>query len=284
MGLELKNLQLDSDADVAMIRHSLLENGVVVLRSSTPYQLSRKDQVDFTQKLGDVIKLPASFAGNDPEPVFSEIQRVTNYWSNGTFKGPQHCFGCYWHKDGNFQHNDYLASILYADEVDGASLESTGTWFLDNSATYGLMENSLKHAIDGNTMFVSVTDIPDFQNGSEEDYALFPIAARHNVFYKHPGNNRDCVYLTGQLITEKEQSEGQKKSLEKAWEFMTEASPLYKHEWKKGDIVIWDNLAVMHRRSPKVNSDTISKSRRMMFRTQCHLGKSTRGKYGGSTF
>ena len=64
MGLELNNLQLDNDEDIAKIRSLLLENGVIVLRSPTPYQLSRKDQVDFTQRLGDVIKLPHSFEGN----------------------------------------------------------------------------------------------------------------------------------------------------------------------------------------------------------------------------
>ena len=53
----------------------------------------------------------------DPEPGYPEIQRVTNFWSNGTRKGKRQCFGCYWHKDGNFQFNDYLASILYADEL-----------------------------------------------------------------------------------------------------------------------------------------------------------------------
>ena len=60
MGHVLLDMNLDSDQDVDLIRKSLLDNGVIVLRSTHPYQLTRADQVRFTQRLGDIIVLPKS--------------------------------------------------------------------------------------------------------------------------------------------------------------------------------------------------------------------------------
>jgi len=32
--------------------------------------------------------LPSSFEGKDPEPFHPAIQRITNFWADGTWKGP----------------------------------------------------------------------------------------------------------------------------------------------------------------------------------------------------
>ena len=61
MGSVLFDMNLDSDEDVAMIRQSLLANGVIVLRSIKPYQLSRTDLVRFTPRLDSIMVLPKSF-------------------------------------------------------------------------------------------------------------------------------------------------------------------------------------------------------------------------------
>ena len=57
--------------------------------------MTRKQQVEFTSRFGKTVVLPP---GKDPEKGFPEIQRVTNYWANGTWKRKEHAFGCYWHK------------------------------------------------------------------------------------------------------------------------------------------------------------------------------------------
>ena len=102
----------------------------------------------------------------------------------------------------------------------------------------------------------------------------------------HPGNGRPCVYLSPFSAAEFAKDEKTAEAVLKAWDFVEMTSPRYKHTWQRGDILIWDNLAVMHRKAPAKADDPIptADEKRMLFRTQCHLSDSTRGLYGGSSF
>ena len=102
----------------AQILDAVRAHGVVVLKGQN---LTRSQQVAFTAALGEVVVLPPSFEGKDPEPLHPEIQRVTNYFANGTWKGPQTNFGAYWHQDGQFwlppKHR--VLSVLHARRARG---------------------------------------------------------------------------------------------------------------------------------------------------------------------
>lgn len=76
--------QLD-EAGTRDILDAVRAHGIVVIKGQN---LSRSEQVEFTGKLGEVIVLPSSFEGKDPEPFHPAIQRITNFWADGTWKGP----------------------------------------------------------------------------------------------------------------------------------------------------------------------------------------------------
>ena len=143
----------------------------------------------------------------------------------------------------------------------------------------------MRESLENVTVSFSVRNIPDFVNADEEDLALFPTAARHKVLYQHPGNGRSCVYLSPFSANEFD-DEKTMNAVSKTWDFVEKMSPQYKHSWQRGDILIWDNLAVMHRKAPANEDDPIPAvgEKRMLFRTQCHLSENTRGLYGGSSF
>ena len=71
-------------ASAETIKGALVANGVVVIRNQS---MDRPVQCNFTQNLGTMIVLPKSFQDKDPEPGLQAIQRVTNYFHNGTWKG-----------------------------------------------------------------------------------------------------------------------------------------------------------------------------------------------------
>ena len=264
MGYVIKGIQdvtKLSPQNVTLIKSKLLQNGVVVIEKQN---LTRQQQVEFTSKLGEIVVLPASFEGNDPEVGFPEIQRVTNYWSNGTWKEKKHCFGCYWHKDGNFQQNGYLASVLYADKV---TENRSATLFLDNCEVYEKLTKKTLQDLSESVFTVSVRDIPDFAKGTEEDLSLYPLVKKHEGIYRHPENGRTCAYITNTLVTDA----GVAHHLADAWEEVTGRSEKYTHYWKEGDLVIWDNLAVMHRAGTKRFSGPNDNTPRMLYRTQVFL-------------
>ena len=248
--------------EVHRIRSKLVENGVVVIKNQT---LTREDQVVLSSKLGNIIVLPPSFEGNDPEPGYPEIQRVTNYFHNGTWKGKTHCFGCYWHKDGDFQENGYMFSLLYADQV---ANNRSSTKFLDNCEVLGRLDKTTVQVLSRIVFAISVRDIPDFVKATEEDYLLYPNYKRYNGIYTHPGNGRRCAYVTADLVTDA----GYTPELKPIFEEVTERSVKYRHFWEQGDIVIWDNLAVMHRAGTSGGgTGPADKTPRMLYRTQSWL-------------
>ena len=247
---------------VHLIKAKLQANGVVVIKNQT---LSRNDQVVLSGKLGKVIVIPPSFEGKDPEAGYPEIHRVTNFFHNGTWKGKSHCFGCYWHKDGNFQENGYLLSLLYADQV---AENRSSTNFLDNCEVVTRLKKQTVKALSNTVFTVSVRDIPDFKNGTEEDYSLYPNKKRHHGIYRHPENGRECAYVTADLITDA----GFSPQLRPLFEEVVKKSVKYTHFWQRGDIVIWDNLAVMHRAGTRGGgAGPTDRTPRMLYRTQSWL-------------
>lgn len=85
-------LQDLNDATTAELLDAVRAHGIIVIKGQN---LTRADQVEFTSRLGETIVLPASFEGQDPEPFHPAIQRITNFWANGTWKGPSAKFGAY---------------------------------------------------------------------------------------------------------------------------------------------------------------------------------------------
>ena len=248
-----------SRVDLLLIKSTMVKHGVAVIRRQT---LTRQQQVDFTSRLGRPVVMPPSFEGQDHEPGFPAIQRVTNFWGNGTWKGASHAIGCYWHKDGNFQHDGYIYSILYAEEL---SPKAAPTNFLD-SCQVDLSKSTLS-VLENTTFSVSVRNIPDFSRASEADFALYPRSKLHPGLQVHPGNGRQCVYITNTLVTDAQTHT--RNELEEAWNEVISVTRKYDHDWMEGDIVIWDNLATMHRAGCE-NSGSLSAKPvlRMMYRTQ----------------
>jgi len=168
--LDVGDLRELNATGVARIHEAVRAYGVVVIRGQ---DLTRADQEALTARLGEVVVLPGSFEGQDPEPGHPAIQRVTNFWANGTWKGSSNSFGQYWHQDGQFwpRSHRHILSMLYS-----SAAPKTGgqTGFADlRGALKALSKPLLKIALRA-SIVASVRDIPDFiRSGTVEELALF---------------------------------------------------------------------------------------------------------------
>jgi taurine dioxygenase len=239
--------------------------GVVVIKHQN---LSRKEQVDLTAKLGEVVVLPQSFEGNDPEKGQPAIQRITNFWSNGTWKGPHHNFGSYWHQDGQFwtRPKHYILSLLHAQSTPPSQGE---TGFADLRAAYATLSQPLRERAANASIVASVQDIADFRRGSPEDLAKFP-DARHTVVDKHRGDQGPLLFLgSPHMRMEGLESEAAGKSLlNMLLTHATSPSFTYFHRWESGDILLWDNVQTLHHAFPYNNDGT---AKREFYRTQARI-------------
>ncbi|XP_066918056.1 alpha-ketoglutarate-dependent taurine dioxygenase-like [Clytia hemisphaerica] len=254
------NLVNLTENDLVIIREELLKHGVILFRNQS---MTRKQQIDFTERIGTLIPLPTFLNLKDPEIGFeSKILRVTNYDSKGLPKKQKELNGQYWHKDGNYMQNDYIGSMLYADEIDEFNGDSRPTLFLDN-CLMDVYPKALLDQVNHLANEINIGTIKDFtvtEDDMKQHPPVFP-----KVISKHPQNGKDCLYLTEFLTLNGNLTQKEQEIIEQLWDIIIKEAPKYSHHWREGDVVIWDNLAVMHRTGPVTKQSIIGK--RMMYRT-----------------
>ncbi len=98
---------------------------------------------------------------------------------------------------------------------------------------------------------------------SPEDLAKIPTALQPIVI-KHPGSGRPALYLnTGRMegVDGMPSDEGYA-LIEDLYQRATDTKYEYRHKWQVGDMVIWDNQAVMH----QANADYDPEQKRFLYR------------------
>ena len=98
---------------------------------------------------------------------------------------------------------------------------------------------------------------------SPEDLAKIPTALQPLVI-RHPGNSRPALYLnTGRMEgIEGMESDAGFALIEDLYQHATHSRYEYRHQWRAGDMVIWDNQAVMH----QANADYDPEQKRFLYR------------------
>ena len=254
-----------SNETAAAIVDAVRAHGVVVIPGQN---LTRAQQVEFTSMLGDVIVLPSSFEGKDPEPFEPAIQRITNFWANGTWKGPTAKFGAYWHQDGQFwtrpRHN--VLSVLHSAK---SPPEGGETGFADLRAARATLSRPLLERAANASIVSSVRDIADFAGGDESDLASFPDAV-HPILDAHALDGGPTLYVGSphMKVTGLESPEAGKGLLEMVLTHATSPAFTYFHAWTPGDVIVWDNTQTLHHAMPYKNDGT---AEREMYRTQAVL-------------
>jgi alpha-ketoglutarate-dependent 2,4-dichlorophenoxyacetate dioxygenase len=85
---------------------------------------------------------------------------------------------------------------------------------------------------------------------TEEERVTRP-PARHPIVHLHAPSNRKALYLAShaQNIVGWPEDKG-RALIDELIAFATQKQFVYAHPWRLGDILIWDNLATMHRATP----------------------------------
>jgi alpha-ketoglutarate-dependent 2,4-dichlorophenoxyacetate dioxygenase len=170
-----------------------------------------------------------------------------------------------WHADMSFHHNRATYSLLLGHEIPP---EGGDTEFADMRAAYDALPKEIKAMIDGLTVEHSIwhsRKLAGFPEPTQEELDSRP-PAHHKLVHVHPHSGRKALYLAAHAshIVGWPVDLGRDliKSLMK---FATQPQFVYRHRWKLGDLLMWDNLATMHRATEF--EDT--KYRRDMRRATC---------------
>ena len=154
-----------------------------------------------------------------------------------------------WHTDASFQDPAGRYSTLSARVIPPAGAD---TEFADMQAAYDALDAATKKQIEGLHVHHSIAysrQTLGFEFSPEELDKLK--GAVHPLVRVNPRTQRRSLYLASHAtrIIEMPIPEG-RLLLRELIEYATQRQFVYRHVWRDRDLVIWDNLATMHRATP----------------------------------
>jgi alpha-ketoglutarate-dependent 2,4-dichlorophenoxyacetate dioxygenase len=247
-----------ADATVQAINAAIDRYAVLVLRDQ---ELDDDRQLAFAGQFGE-IEAPRSAKPGIQRRLRPEISDISNLDEHHRLRAAadprrfDQLGNRLWHTDGSFRRVPAALSMLYAHRVPA---EGGETEFADMRAAYDALSDKTKTEIDG---LVAMHDIAysRAQIGFTEllfgERDVLP-AVPQRVVRRHPGSGCRTLYLASHAsqIVGMPVPEG-RLLLRDLIEFATERRFVYRHAWREGDLVIWDNRCTMHRGRPFDENET----------------------------
>src|SRR5476649_1696301 len=171
--------------------------------------------------------------------------------------------GASWHTDDSFMRAPCSLTMLY-----GVVVPSRGgdTQFTNMYEAYAALPAEMKARIDGLKVihkYESSRKTGTVVKRTPEEMAAMP-AATHPLVRTHPDTRRKSLYLNPNRMEEivgLDRAESDR-LLDTLIAHAIQPQFQYRHVWRQGDIVIWDNRCTMH----KANADYPEGERRLMHR------------------
>jgi taurine dioxygenase len=193
------------------------------------------------------------------------ISVISNIIENGKALGALGAYESIWHTDMSYNPEPPCASALYALEVPPSGGD---TGFANMYLACETLPEELRRRVEGRVCRhdASRNSAGELRRGFTEvtDPRQAP-GADHPIIRTHPVAGRKAIFLGRRLNAyiqglELEESE---RLLDALWTHATRPQLTWYQQWRVGDLVLWDNRCVMHRRD-----EFDPNSRRLMHRSQ----------------
>jgi taurine dioxygenase len=238
-GVDVKTLD---DAGFAAIYRAWLDANVVVIPGQ---ELAIEDFLRYSRRFGVVVPHPSKSTRHPDHPEITMLG-VNKFGPDGALDMAIYRRGAEgWHTDGAYDDEPFKATQLYALAVPSRGGD---TFFASMYAAYDALPDRLKNRLDGKTgAFTYGGRRKATALLNEEDKHLPP--AFHPIIRTHPETGRKALYFDPGKILRIEGLEASESDavIDELTERMIVPGGEYRHRWRKGDIVIWDNRCSYHR-------------------------------------
>ena len=252
IGAEIVGLDISQplDADtVKAVRQAWLDNLMLVFRGQS---LQPDNQRRFVSYFGQMGKRGAALPGNRPRPhgpdYNSDAMLVSNIRKDGLPIGVLPDGEMWFHHDMSYSAAPNRASFLYSLEI-----PSTGgdTMFASMYAAYDNLPQRLKERIERRRVLQAFDEVQD----ARLDLKAVPLAdVKHcwqPMVVRHPETGRKALYVS-RLISHEVEGLSQAESvalLDELNDYAEDPDIRYTHNWRVGDLLMWDNLNSIHART-----------------------------------
>ncbi len=257
-GLSLKRLSASFGAEIAgidlrdavqpsrdaAIGAAFLDHAVLVIRDQ---RMDRAAMKRFADGFGEIETHAVALKQSDGAAI-AGVHLITNLDANGVpVEKPVINSNFFWHSDKSYLPNPALATMLYALEIPPSGGD---TQFADMAGAYDALPAGTKARIDGlqvvhslEYMRISTGNAPPTD---EEKIAAPPVTV--SLVRTHPETGRKSLFvgMYASHIVGLDPGEG-RRLLDELTAHATGTAFVYTHQWRLGDLVVWDNRRVMHR-------------------------------------
>jgi len=238
-GVDVKTLD---DAAFAAIYRAWLDYNVVVVPGQ---ELQIEDFLRYSRRFGRVMPHPSKMTRHPDHPEIT-LLGVNKFGPDGRLDMAIYRRGAEgWHTDGAYDEEPFKATQLYALAVPSAGGD---TLFASMYAAYDALPPRLTQRLEGRRGAFTyggrrkATALLD-----REDRDWIPVF--HPIIRTHPETGRRGLYFDpGKILRIEGLDEGESDALiEELTERMIRPEGEYRHRWRPGDVVIWDNRCSYHR-------------------------------------
>lgn len=248
LGAEILGVDLSKPPDGATkqrINQAFLDYKVLCFREQN---LTQDEQVAFSELFGTLERHAISNRNNAANPL---VHIVNNLGPDGKPSGVVK--STMWHSDKSFRPEPSMATILHAVTLppDGGD-----TCFADMSAAYEALPAVTKAQLDG-VKVVHSWELSRENIGKKltsEEIADAPPQS-HPLVRVHPETGRKALFIgmhashfDGQPIKQSRQR------IIELEEYSTQDRFVYRHNWRQGDVLMWDNRCLLHRADPNFDA------------------------------
>ncbi len=244
IGAEITGVDLRTvdDATFAKIYQTWLDCNVIAVRDQ---QFDIAGFLDYSLRFGPISPHPVKKTRH-PEAPEVTLLGTDKFRPDGTLDLNVYRRGAEgFHTDGSYEHIPYKATQLYA-----IAIPSRGgdTYFSSAYAAYEAIPQRLKDTLEskyGHFIYGGRTRRNTLLN--DEDRNAKP--ARHLLIKTHIETGRKLLYFDqGKIIRIEGMDEAASDAIiDELTAFMADPPMQYRHVWRKGDVVIWDNRCSYHK-------------------------------------
>ena len=238
-GVDVKTLD---DAGFAEIYRAWLDHNVVVLPGQ---QLELDDFLRYSRRFGVVHPHPSK-STRHPEVPEITVLGVNKFGADGALDQAIYRRGAEgWHTDGAYDQEPFKATQLYALAVPSRGGD---TLFASMYAAYEALPARLKARLDGRRgvfTYGGRRKATALLNPEDRDWT--PVV--HPIIRTHPETGRKALYFDPGKILAIEGLEADESDalIDELTDRMIQPEGEYRHRWRKGDVVIWDNRCSYHK-------------------------------------
>jgi taurine dioxygenase len=225
--------------------------------------LGDDDLMRFSRQFGELDWAPIAAASAPDARQY--VMVISNVVENGVAIGQLGAYEAIWHTDMSYIAEPPMASALYSLEVPPSGGD---TGFCNMYLALETLPAELRRAIEGRNCIhdASRNSAGELRRG----YVDAPdpsqtVGAEHPLVRTHPATGRKALFLgrrRNAYVSSLSLAESEA-LLDALWDHATKDEFTWYQQWRAGDLILWDNRCVMHRRDAFDPA-----TRRVMHRTQ----------------